>query len=107
MMYDYVHLTNKINWPPCSQKIARLLPSWRFTTKDPVESLANLVYHIMRAYYLTMHWKADQQISLLADITDCGWEFVTGALCVSTQCITRGPTTHPVRITVSVMLMQQ
>ncbi len=61
MMYDYVHLTNKIKWPPCSQKIARLLPSWRFTTKDPVESLANLVYHMMRAYYLTMHWKAAAQ----------------------------------------------
>ena len=41
---------------------------------------ANLAYHILRAHYQVMLWKAaDLQTPPAVDITAYGWEFVSGA----------------------------
>ena len=103
MMYNYVHLTNKTKWPPFSHKIAWLLQSLCFITtiqwKKPC--INTLIWSTTLCELTTKSYTgetADQQISPLADITGCGWEFVTGAICVSTPCMTRGPSAHPVLI---------
>ncbi len=56
----------------------------------------NLTYHILRAHYQVMLWKAaDQQDPPVVDITDYGWEFVSGTGGVPTPCIARGPAAPP------------
>ena len=56
----------------------------------------NLAYHILRAYYQIMLWKAaDQQIPPAVDIATYWWELVSGAGCVPTPRIARGPAAPP------------
>jgi len=57
---------------------------------------ANLVYHILRADYQVMLWKAaDQQTPPAGDIAAYGWVLISGAVCVPTPRIARGPAAHP------------
>ena len=57
---------------------------------------ANLAYHIRRAHYQVMLWKAaDQQTRPAVDIAAYGWELVSGAGCVLTPRIARGPAALP------------
>ena len=57
---------------------------------------ANLAYHILRAHYQVMLWKAaDQQTPPAVDIAANGWELVSGAGCVPTPRIARGPAAPP------------
>ena len=57
---------------------------------------ANLSYRILRAHYQVMLRKAaDQQTPPAVDITAYGWELVTGAGCVPTPRIARGPAAPP------------
>jgi len=57
---------------------------------------ANLAYHILRAHYQVMLWKAaDQQTPPAIDIAAYGWELVSGAGCVPTPRIAREPAAPP------------
>ena len=57
---------------------------------------ANLAYHILRAHYQVMLWKAaDQQTLPAVDIAAYGWELVSGAGCVPTPRLARGPAAPP------------
>ena len=84
---------------------AWLLPRMPSTPKGQVGKLyvktlppidANLAYHIRRAHYQEMLWKAaDQQTRPAVDIAAYGWELVSGAGCVPTPRIARGPAAPP------------
>ncbi len=56
----------------------------------------NLTYHILRAHYQVMLWKAaNQQSPPVVDMTDFGWEFNSGTDSAPSPCIARGPAAPP------------
>ena len=63
-------------------------------TLPPID--ANLAYHILRAHYQVLLWKAaGQQTPPAVDIAAYGWELVSGVGCVPTPRITRGSAAPP------------
>ena len=84
------------SYPVCAHVTLAIESMYSADDEMKEETDANLAYHILRAHYQVMLWKAAyQQTPPAVDIAAYGWELVSGAGCVPTPRIARGPAAPP------------